>query len=380
MAPSTGHQLLPKVWRVARFAFEKATRAIKSKLPEPVEAPHLRYQPVYARISHRQPISRIAAIRQSQSRYFSTSRPSIRGAARAFRTSKVNAALGRLTARAPFSSPLRPNLTGGALCRTASGYAVGAGRVGGARFFSHSPSSAAQVVHNVSAGVRAFWLSGQKVRFDGIDKRTGATQYKVVSQFQDEAERMFQATPHFAPGSYIDFELSPTITAVGCVQALKKQPSSASEYEPTTLNTEGLMHLLSVDLARALKEFAAVLNDLNRLSTLGDLPITLHGKSTLRIQFPGYDAESVERLCAEVGVRRGIVQQDPDFDMVNGTEIALIFPFAPSHVASEEELFSVHGNNVKHQQQLLPEQLDWRDMMLPTSMTSISSVESLVHV
>jgi hypothetical protein len=46
------------------------------------------------------------------------------------------------------------------------------------------------------------------------------------------------------------------------------------------------------------------MNDLKRLSSLGDLPVTLEQKSILRVRFPGCAAETVERLCDEVGVQR----------------------------------------------------------------------------
>jgi hypothetical protein len=146
--------------------------------------------------------------------------------------------------------------------------------------------------------------------------------------------------------------------------------------QTATLNTEGLMDLLSADFARALKDFAAVLNDLKRLSALGDLPLSLHDKSTLRVRFPGCDAETVERLCDEVGVERGLIYQDEDFDALNGAELALLFPFAPSHVPSPEtDIFSLHGP-LKRQ---APEELDWRHMMsLKRTETSPShSKESL---
>jgi len=359
MAPLSGHQLLPKVWRAARFAFEKATRALKPKLPEPPEAT-LRLQPAYARISHRQIADKKAGFRRTQTRYYSTARVTPSVSARCFKASRIGACLRSLTSRTPFASTLRPNLTGGAFCRTAGGYAVGAGRIGGARFFSNGPASPTQVLQNVSAGVRAFWLSGQRARFDGCDSKTGGKQYKVVTALQEEAGRKMQAVPRSAPGSYVEFQLSPTITAFGSLGALKK-PLASDGYDTATLNTEGLMNLLSLDFARALKDFAAVLNDLKRLSTLGDLPLSLHDQCTLRVRFPGCDAESVERLCNEVGVQRGVIQQDEDFDMRNGTEMALLFPFAPSRVPSDAELFCVHDPLCRPG----PDKVEWRHMMSP---------------
>lgn len=349
-----------------RFAYDKAYKAVRSKLPEPSQQVSLRAQPAYARVS-RQPINRAAAIRQARSRPFSTRaansfisfiRSGLQGGERAaYQQSRIAINIGRFTGRSPFSSTLRPNLTGGTLGRTAGGYTIGAGRVGGARYFSNGPAAPAQVINNVSAGVRAFFLSGQKVRFDGIDPISGNKQYKAVSKIQDQAERQMTAIPRTAPGSHIDFQVCPTITAIGAMAGAQKKSASAGAVEPETLNSEGLLDLLSVDFARALKDLTAVLNDLKRLSTLGDLPIQLHNKSTIRVRFPGCDAETVERLCDEAGVQRGRIIQDEDFEDRNGTDIALQFPFAPSvPVSPEMQYLFEEGSQV-------PEEVDWKAMM-----------------
>lgn len=358
MAPSSGHLLLPKFWRVARFAYEKACRAVRSKVPEQSQQVSFRFQPAYARINPRQPINRVAAIRQLRSRHFSTRafitsiRNGLQGDCSSYQTSRVAQNISRLTKRAPFATTLRPNLTGGTLGRTAGGYAVGAGRFGGARYFSHGPAAPAQVINNVSAGVRAFFISGQKVRFDGVDPITGNKRYKALTCLQDQAQRQMDAIPRTAPGSFIDFQISPTITAFGALPDFHK--SAGSE----TLNSEGLLDMLSVDFARALKDLAAVFNDLKRLSTLGDLPIVLHDRSTIRVRFPGCDAETVESLCDEVGVQRGRIAQDEDFDIRAGADLALLFPFAPSATQSPD---------VAHLFQKVPPQapdaVDWQGMM-----------------
>ncbi|KAK2825706.1 hypothetical protein FQN49_007446 [Arthroderma sp. PD_2] len=357
MAPSSGHQLIPKVWRVARFAFEKTARAIRNRLPDAPEPRSLQLQPAFVRPSVRTPANRIAALR-SQTRSFTTGRVPTRTAARATQPLKIATHVSRLTSGTPFASALRPNLTGGAFCRTAGGYAIGAGRLGGSRYFSSSPTSPAQVVHNVSVAMRSFWLSGQRVRFDGIDKRTGAKKYKVVTALQQEAGRKMDAIPPAASGSYVDFKVSPTITALGCFKSMQKD-SSASADEQATLNSAGLLDLLSGDFARVLKELAAVLNDLKKLATLGDLPISLQDQSTIRVRFPGCDAETVELLCIEAGVQRGVVGQDADFESRNGADMALLFPFAPSHQHSES------GSNLRDSPLMrTPENVNWREMML----------------
>ena len=209
-------------------------------------------------------------------------------------------------------------------------------------------------MQNVSASVRAFWLSGQRVQFNGVDLRTGEKRYKTVTALQQEAGQKMREVSRSAPGSFVDFKLSPTVTALGCFGATGTA-AKVSDYESPTLNTPGLLDMLSGDFARSLKELAAILNDLKALSTLGDLPLSLHDNSTLRVRFPGCDAESVENLCLEVGVTRGMVYQDEDFELRNGAEMALLFPFAPSQQAlSESDLFPIRD----------PDSIDWRHLML----------------
>lgn len=257
-------------------------------------------------------------------------------------------------------------MTGGTLGRTAGGYAVGAGRFGGARYFSHGPAAPAQVIQNVSQGVRAFFLSGQKVRFDGIDPRTGEKRYKAVSALQDQAGRKMTSIPRNVPGSHIDFQLSPTITALGAWSGFRKSGAAVD-----TLNSDGLMDMLSADFARSLKDFAVVLNDLKRISTMGDLPIFLHDQSTIRVRFPGCDAETVERLCDEVGVSRGRIVQDEDFELRTGADLALLFPFAPS-VAPSDDAEYLFERISQHKPQF-SENLDWHGMITPESPLSRDS-------
>jgi hypothetical protein len=255
-----------------------------------------------------------------------------------FPSSATSRAVGRLTARAPFASTLRPNLAGGALPRTAGGYGLGGGHAG-TRYFSHTPAAPAQVVTNVSQAVRAFFLSGQKAQFDGMTP-AGEKKYRAVSDFQEDTARKMRSFSKNAPGSYVDFHVNPTVTALTPLSAAFPF-GSAMEMSAPNLNTEGFLDVLSVDFSRALKELAATMNDLKRLASLGDLPITLEQKSILRVRFPGCDAESVESLCNEIGVQRGIIYQDEDFDQSCGSEVALMFPFAPT---SEHTLSSPGGS------------------------------------
>ncbi len=285
----------------------------------------------------------------------SSARPGLKYDRSSFPKSRVAAALNSSSGRTPFASTLRPNLTGGTLNRTAGGYAFGAGR--SARYFSHTPAAPAQVMQNVSQAVRAFLVSGQKAHYDGLDPHTGVKRFKACSALQEETSQRLRSLPNATPGSFIDFKVNTTITAVTPLTSV----AGYRHYAPkNTLNSEGLLDVLSIDFSRALKDLAAVLNDLTKLSALGDLPIT-YQHSVLRVHFPGCDAETVEKLCVELGVQRGFVGQDEDFDAFNGTEIALLFPFAPSRVPSESSFYDHLAPGKAHHQ----EEIEWRNMLSP---------------
>jgi len=351
MAPSAG-LWAPLAMRVMKHAFKRTSNLIKVRVAEFARL-NGELQPVLVRSSPRHPIHPTALLRQSKGRWYTT-HSTINAAVRRFMSTGGDAikynrasfpksatatAVSRLTARAPFASTLRPNLTGGALPRTSGGYSLGGGRTGGARYFSHTPAAPAQVVNNVSAAVRAFWLSGQKAQFDGITP-AGEKRYRNMTNLQEETSRKLRSVPRSAPGSFIDFPVNPTVTALTPLGA-QFPFGSAMEVSAPNLNTEGFLDILSVDFARALKDLSATMNDLRRLSSLGDLPITLEQKSILRVRFPGCDAGIVERLCNEVGVQRGIIYQDEDFESSAGTHMALLFPYAPT---SEHTLSSPGGS------------------------------------
>jgi hypothetical protein len=211
-------------------------------------------------------------------------------------------------------------------------------------------------VDNVSQAVRAFGLSGQKAQFDGMSPRN-EKQFKTVSALQEKAGHKMRSVPVAAPGSYVDFKITPTITAVG---PLSKIPVD-SAHEQESLNNSTIMDMLSVDFARALRDLAVIMNDLHKLSSLGDLSLYLPNNSTLRVRFPGCDADTVSRLCEELGIRRGLVYEDADFNATNGTEMALLFPFAPSHTPSDITFSprTQHGQGRKHNS------VDWHDMQSP---------------
>ena len=79
----------------------------------------------------------------------------------------------------------------------------------------------------------------------------------------------------------------------------------------------------------------------------------------LKVHFPGCDAQTVETICNDFEVSRGSVYQDEDFDSFVGTDIALLFPFAPSQTPSE---CSFYEKPVAERQHVQPN-IDWTHML-----------------
>jgi len=339
------HSLIARHAKTIRSLLHKGLSALDKSVAGQARA----LEPVLVRNTPKQPLHPLARIRQTQSRWYSTTRRAVDGARSfssiaaggqrgvkydksAFPTSVIGSRVQSSTGRAPFASTLRPNLTGGTLGRTAGGYTLGSGRIGGARHFSHGPANPAHVVHNVSQAVRAFFISGHKAQFDGVSP-TGEKRFVAVSTLQEETGRKMRSLPKTTPGSWIDFQINPTITALTCLNSVVGYNASDSSAMATHINSDGLIEALSTDFSRALKELAAIQNDIKRLASLGDLLIT-HEGTCLRVHFPGCDATTVERLCEELNVRRGVIHEDDAFNNFVGAEMALLFPMAPSESGS----------------------------------------------
>jgi hypothetical protein len=187
--------------------------------------------------------------------------------------------------------------------------------------------------------MRAFFISGHKAQFDGLTP-AGEKKFKPVSNLQETTGRKMRSLPRTTPGSWIDFQINPTITALSSLDGVVGYEESTVEVPH--INSDGLIDALSVDFSRALKDLAAVHNDLKRLSVLGDLLIT-YETTSLRVHFPGCDAQTVERLCQELNVHRGLVSEDPAFSDFVGAEIALLFPMAPSSTSCLSESSCIGG-------------------------------------
>lgn len=280
-----------------RAALKKGIGLLKSRLPTAQHTGRA-LEPIYAHLpqqnAHVHPTLRQKIAGRWYSTTASLSHAASHGAApRAARPASIPAHLGRITTSAPFASTLRPKLVGGAFPRTAGGYSLG----GGARYFSHGPAAPAQVMQQVSQAMRAF-VQGSKNQLESYrpyDKRASVRAQLAASL----------ASQQGAPGSYVDFDLSPTFTALSPLTSPAK----------TTLENTEFVHGLAADFGSMIGGLTAVYADLKRLSVLGDLPVTLVGAraDVLRVHFRGCDRDFVERLCDEVGVLRGVVHEDERF-------------------------------------------------------------------
>lgn len=248
------------------------------------------------------------------------------------------------------------------------------------------------MIHNVSTGIRAFFVGGGKARFDGLDPVTGEKRYRSVSATEDAVYTQWESPMSTSTrGTTLEFKLSPTVTAL-----CPSFSSDKSRFDVTSLNDIDLLSTLTSDFARAIQDLSLILTDLRALSAFGDLPISLTRTSTgpiLNVRFPGCDADLVSRLCDEAGVRRGLVVEDEGWHTAQvgkagqaekDVEMALLFPFAPSSRTSSlpseggDYYFTDHNSPQRQRQQRQPEQLNWRNMLSPSSQQSQCTAESLL--
>lgn len=375
-----------------RFAVDRTSSIIRANLPQSSTAKTTSLQPIRI-YAQNQPIHPLAYLKQSRpqnnNRWFSTTahtsttsaanvRTIVKYDRSTFPSSKVSRAISQRGA-APFASTLRPNLTGGALPRSAGGYSLG-GAGKGARYFSHTPGAQAQVIHNVSTGIRTFFVGGGKARFDGLDPVTGEKRYRSVSATEDAVYTQWESPMSSSTkGTTLEFKLSPTITAL-----CPSFPSDKSRLDAPSLNDIDLLSTLTSDFARAIQDLSLVLTDLRALSAFGDLPISLTrtpAGPVLSVRFPGCHADLVSRLCDEAGVRRGVVVEDEGWHTAQvgragqaekDVEMALLFPFAPSSRTSSPpseggDYYFTDPISPQRHRQRQPEQLNWRNMLSPSS-------------
>ena len=218
------------------------------------------------------------------------------------------------------------------------------------------------------------------MRYDGIDNTSGEKRFRGVSKTEQSALKGLEKSQRIAlKGTTLQFKIAPTVTAF--------MPSfsqgAMEEMEPMTLNKPGMLDVLSGDFARALKDLASILGDLNRLANLGDLPISMNNTSegpVLSVRFPGCDADLVSRLCDEVAVTRGMVVEDEAWHEDKEVQMALLFPFAPAGAEEDEALsesyFTKRNNDTVVFDEARQERMQWQDMLPPSTTSSAKSLPS----
>jgi len=296
-----GDLVVPAAIRALRRLVEKGVAAVRDRLPqaghdlaslEPALARNTqRLQQPAAQLRQRQAASKSHQISSNFTRYFTTASKNTKSAQHA----PVRSAVGRITKTSPFASALRPKLCG-ALPRSQGGYSLG----GSARYFSHQ-TAPAQVIAQVSQAMRAFILSGKDMSYYAAKRRNDRTYIKG----QIQLHLLAASTDRLAPGAYIDFHISPTLTCLSATDPVG--------YTCLDNTRGGFMEELDVDLNQAIRDISIVYQDLRRLSSLGELPISLVSSNTLRVHFRGCTADLVTNLCDEVGVFSGVIHEDERF-------------------------------------------------------------------
>lgn len=297
--------MVPLAMRALRNAVRKGFTIVRERLPkagqelrnlEPALARNVNRIETTGRVGQKQARHYFQNLSNSNHvRYYSTAgRHSTSGGAQA--GSRIKGAVGRVTATSPFASTLRPKLNCGAFPRSSGGFSMG----GSARYFSHTPVAPADVITQVSQAMRAFMLSGKDMAYN---RRRGGHRSYVKGQIR--AQLAAASTDSLAPGAYVDFRLAPTLSCLS-----PYDPVGSSSLDDTR---GGFLDELNADFTSMVSDISAIFQDLRRLASLGDLPITLVDANTLRVHFRGCDAELVNRLCDEVGVCRGVVHEDERF-------------------------------------------------------------------
>ena len=198
------------------------------------------------------------------------------------------------------------------------------------RHFSSSPAASADVINNVSAAMRAFWLSGQRAAHDGRHRKGGPARFKTVPvKAKDTKQTPFRPTRR-TPGSYVEFDLQPHPLALAMATS-----------EEQTLGNAGFLADLEAGLQQHAAAYKRVLADLKLLQSIGSLPLSAPDATHVRVHFPGTDWEHVERLCLDLGLQHGVVYEEIEPGRGSYEPLALRFPPVPGDVDGYHEV--THG-------------------------------------
>lgn len=185
-----------------------------------------------------------------------------------------------------------------------------------------------------------------------MDPWTGEKRFRAVTTAQKKALAGLRSANPDIKGTTLEFRIAPTVTSV----------SSTEFSSEATLDSENLLTGLASDFSRSLASLSLIHSELTRLSTLGSLPISHPNPHTIQVRFAGCDARTVECLCNELGVQRGIIREDPEWNEDEGDKdvgMALLFPWAPSGPISEIS----EGANDYFQPVKPTQSLGWQSML-----------------
>lgn len=117
-----------------------------------------------------------------------------------------------------------------------------------------------------------------------------------------DLRRAYHTTPEV--GSYVDFDMSPTITIPTVTQ----------------LSAE-IVDNLTEDIERHIAQLQAMAENVKKLASLGELPISVENNS-LRVYFPNCEPEQVNSLLNSTEVTQGIIRSHNDSRIVSPLDSA----------------------------------------------------------
>ncbi|VVT56113.1 uncharacterized protein SAPINGB_P004824 [Magnusiomyces paraingens] len=109
--------------------------------------------------------------------------------------------------------------------------------------------------------------------------------------------RAFHSTPE--TGSYVDFDMTPNLTVPPVTQ----------------LSTEIVDRVVD-DIERHIDELRAMADNIRKLSSLGELPISIEDRA-IRVYFPNCEPEQVNSLLNEAEVTQGVIRSHNDSNIVS---------------------------------------------------------------
>lgn len=112
-----------------------------------------------------------------------------------------------------------------------------------------------------------------------------------VSRLKD-LSRAFHITPEI--GSYVDFDMSPTITV-----------------PPVAQLSSDIVENLTEDIEKHIEYLKAMADNLKKLASLGELPMSVDNGS-LRVYFPNCEPDQVNSLLSSAEVTQGVVGSHTD--------------------------------------------------------------------